>query len=99
MRKYFILLCTVVAFSGCGLVQMYKYDPLTVNQIDKTIQYENQDFDMADKALAELNAPDIVRTSLKVRHESEIVRLNAWKDAEAAKKVDDSGIATQPRGI
>lgn len=90
MRKYLVLMCAVFALGGCSALELHKFDPMTVEQIDKTINFENLDFDMADKALADLNAPEIVRTSLKVRHDSEIIRLQAWKGAEEAKKAEDA---------
>jgi hypothetical protein len=89
MRKYLVLLCTAFAIGGCSALNLHKFDPMTVEQIDRTINFENLDFDLADKALADLSAPDIVRTSLKVRHDSEIIRLQTWKGAEEAKKAED----------
>jgi len=90
MRKYLILLCAVFALGGCNLLELHKFDPMTVAQIDKTIDFENTDFALADKALSDLNAPEIVRNSLKIRHDSEIIRLQAWKGAEEAKKAEDT---------
>lgn len=91
MRKFFALLFVGAVLSGCSALKMYQFDPMTAAQIEKTVVFENTDFALADKALADLGAPDIVRTSLKVRHDSEIARLDAWLAAEKAKQIPDEG--------
>lgn len=91
MRKFFTLLFVGAVLSGCSALKMYQFDPMTAAQIEKTVTFENTDFALADKALEDLGAPDIVRTSLKVRHDSEIARLDAWLAAEKAKQIPDEG--------
>jgi len=89
MRKFFSVLFVGAFLSGCSALQMHQFDPMTAAQIEKTVVFENTDFALADKALSDLNAPDVVRLSLKVRHESEISRLDAWLAAEKAKQIQD----------
>jgi hypothetical protein len=91
MRKFFAVLFVGAVLSGCSALKMYQFDPMTVAQIEKTVTFENTDFALADKALEDLDAPAIVRTSLMIRHVSEIARLDAWLAAEKAKQLLDEG--------
>jgi len=92
MRKFFTLLFVgSILLSGCSAFQLRSFDPMTVTQIEKTVTFENADFSLADKALEDLSAPDVVRTSLKIRHDSEIARLDAWLVAEKAKQIPEEG--------
>lgn len=87
LRRLLTLTVVLVTLSGCAFT-LQSYDPMTVAQIEKTIAFEEMDFAMTDKALEDLQAPDIVRGSLELRHDSEIARLRAWLLAELAKRVD-----------
>lgn len=84
-----VAVLSVGLLSGCDMFQIHQYDPMTSAQIQKTIDFETLDFDLADKAMSDLEAPEIVRESLKVRHEAELARLEAWLRAEEAKKAEE----------
>lgn len=91
MRKLLslALLLLVLGAPGCELFKIHGYDPVTVQQIEQTIVFETEDFQLTVQALKDLGAPDEVIFVLQLRHESELARLSAWKLAEEAKKLED----------
>jgi hypothetical protein len=91
----FLCLCTVIALlvvgaSGCSVFQLHEYDPMTTEQIQKTIDYEISDYNMVSEVYRVLDVPDGWLMSLEVRHESELARLRAWLVAEEAKKIEET---------
>jgi hypothetical protein len=86
--KKFLSVCLVgLLLAGCAQFAPKAFDPVTLSEIDQTIDYETKDYDASKKALLVLGAPQIVLTELEIRHDSEIARLKAWKVSEEAKKI------------
>lgn len=77
-------LVAVLLLAGC--LQVVPYDPVTASQIERTIAFERADYQMSREALEALGAPDIALDSLDARHRSEMLRLEAWRLSEEAKK-------------
>jgi hypothetical protein len=89
VRRLLTLTIVLALLSGCEMFKLHQFDPMTAAQIERTIAFEEADYAMTDKALEDLGAPDVVRDSLELRHDSEIARLRAWLLAELAKRVDE----------
>lgn len=81
MIRTFLLLLVFLLLSGCFTI--VKYDPVTLEQIEKTIEFEIQNFKLSRRGM--LDHRDIL--SLTIRHESELLRLGAWLHSEEAKKM------------
>lgn len=79
----------VFCFSGCSTFEMHKFDPMTAEQIQKTIEFEKSDFALVEAVLKVITAGNTYE-SLLIRHESEIARLQAWLLAEQAKQIEES---------
>lgn len=90
MRKLLLVLALLPALYGCDMFQIHRYDPMTVEQIEATIAFETEDFRLTRETLEDLQAPQEVIDILTMRHESELLRLEAWKMAEEAKKLEDA---------
>jgi hypothetical protein len=75
-------LCVLLLLSGCRLKQ---YDPVTADQISRTLSYETATYDYVVAALEDGVWAADERLGLEVRHESELARLEAWLRAEEAK--------------
>jgi hypothetical protein len=88
MRNLLSALLLLVCVSGCDMFQINRYDQMTVDQIDLTIAYELGDFQYIEKWLHTLDSPLLIE-DLRMRHESELARLRAWKLMEEAKKLDE----------
>jgi hypothetical protein len=88
VRRLLALTLVLVALSGCQIT-LQRFDPMTAEQVEKTISFEEKNFTMTSEALISLGAPYSVVKSLELRHDSEIARLRAWLLAELAKKVDE----------
>lgn len=87
MKKYLSICLAALLLAGCAQFAPKAFDPVTLSEIDQTVEFETKDFDASKKALLDLNAPPVVLTELEIRHDSEIARLKAWKVAEEAKKI------------
>jgi hypothetical protein len=87
--KRLILAFTIVLLSGC--VTLNVHDPNTVKQIDATIKFEQEDYEMSKQALEEAEAKGQSLLELEIRHKSEMSRLDAWKMAEEAKRIPGKG--------
>ncbi len=79
MHKFAVLLVFLL-LPGCFTI--VRHDPVTLEQIEKTIAFEEQDFDLSRQGM--LDQLDIL--GLTIRHESELLRLWAWLHYEEAKK-------------
>jgi hypothetical protein len=89
-----LCLCTVailllLGVSGCDVLQLHEYDPMTAEQIQKTIAYETTDYSLVVEDYRTLAVPESWSTALRIRHESELARLRAWLAAEEAKKIPE----------
>jgi len=74
---------------GCESFSLKAYDPITVRQIETTIEFETDDYRLSREALEEAEAEPQRLLELEIRHDAEIARLGAWKRAEEAKKIED----------
>ena len=83
---YLVMLCVLPGCGGCGM-GLKKFDPETVRQVEKTLAFEGADFEMTLEALVDGVSLE-EKASLVSRHESEMVRLKAWLDAEQAKDME-----------
>ncbi len=85
MRNLAVLL-VLLLLSGCLTVT--RYDPNVVVQIEKTIEFEELDYELTRNAMSRVGDQrthgDLL--GLKIRHESELYRLWAWLHAERGKK-------------
>jgi hypothetical protein len=82
------LLCGLL-LGSFGCVVPTAYDPVTVGQIDVTITFEEADFALSKKALEACGADSTEIRSLEVRHDAELIRLQAWRQAEEAKQLHE----------
>lgn len=89
------VMCTVVLLTffvttslGCGTFTLKKYDPETSYQIDKTIAHEKANAEMLMAPPAGMTLEQLAE-QYKVLSDAEIARLEAWKAAEEAKKLED----------
>jgi len=99
MRKLFIVALFPIFMGGCSLFQgglVKKYDAFTVDQIDKTIAYENAVMELLNRELTAFGVqndptkiPTLIESAkleVKVRHDGEIARLASWRMVESAKE-------------
>lgn len=84
-----LLIALVIATSSPGCGSLKRHDPLTVEQVQKTLEFEDGDYTLTVAALEDGEFSDIERQSMEVRHASEMSRLRAWLEAEEAKKVGE----------
>lgn len=108
MKRLVILAAAVLVLPGCGFFQgaVKKYDVSTVEQIDKTVTYENAVYDLLGAELTKISAaqtPEAVakeveaaKLEIKVRHDSEIARLAGWRLYESAKQGAPTPVPTTP---
>lgn len=87
-RKKLWIAFLIVALAGCN-VTMKQYDPMTVKQINNTIDFEERDFEETLEDLGEAEASDQAKNGATTRHKAEMSRLRAWLLAEEAKKLED----------
>lgn len=87
-----LIICAAFLLNGCGLLSLKKFDPVTVRQVEQTLEFESTDFDLTSQALADGVLDEVEKESLKVRHDSEITRLEAWLASEKAKKIEDETV-------
>lgn len=80
------ILACLLLLAGC--VTMAPFDPMTAEQIQKTIEFEEMDFERSMETLDSLEAPDLDKNGLKLRHDGEMARLRAWLSAEEAKRLE-----------
>lgn len=80
MKRAALFLLIALFLPGC--FSLVVHDPVNLAQIEKTIEFEIQDFELSRRAMLDQN--DIL--ALTIRHESELLRLWAWYYAEEAKK-------------
>lgn len=88
MRKLAVLI-SALSLVGCGL-SLKRYDPVTTGQVQKTIDFEREDYRLTAVALEDGLLDEKERVSLLTRHDSELARLEAWLAAEEAKKTEDA---------
>lgn len=82
-----VLLLVLLLGVGCTSLLPPPYDPMTVDQIDATIKYETQDYKDTSTALEACGDAQALLEA-EIRHDAEMVRLDAWKKAEEAKRVE-----------
>lgn len=83
----FAILSFLFIGTGCTWT-MKSYDQMTVDQIGTTIFFEKADHEITMRDLDSLGADEIKKEETKTRHESELTRLEAWLEAETAKKIE-----------
>lgn len=82
-----LLVCAFVPLTlGC-VTAPPAFDSMTVGQISETINFEVLDFGLTLEDMEECGAPEKDINDLKFRHDAEIARLNAWLEAEEAKRL------------
>lgn len=82
MRVAYVLLA-VCMLSSCS-VTMLQHDPVTAVQIDVTLEHEER-----IRAFLEGKLLPDDELEFNVMSDAEITRLQAWKSAEEAKKLED----------
>jgi formate hydrogenlyase subunit 3/multisubunit Na+/H+ antiporter MnhD subunit len=87
--KLLSLFLCIALVGGFGCAAPVVYDPMTVGQIDATIGFEEADFALSKKAMEACGADVTEIRSLEVRHDAELVRLQAWRQAERAKALHE----------
>jgi hypothetical protein len=85
-----VLLLLGPFLGGCASLVPPPYDPITLEQIGQTINFENADYTETKEAL-EACGDARALLEAEIRHESELIRLEAWKKAEEAKRTTESG--------
>jgi len=74
----------IVLLSGCVSLNIAEKDQVTIDQIDVTIQNEQETYLKILNAVKGDGVMSIVKI-LKILHESELERLQAWKEYEESK--------------
>lgn len=83
-----LLAAVLLLLPGCHALDLKKYDPETVLQINKTLEHERFSAEQVLKALRSLNAPDIVIRSVETSSTGEVMRLLYWLSYEEAKNLE-----------
>lgn len=83
----FVVAGSVAALTGCADLQ--QYDPVTVEQVQATIDEREDDFKFMEQALKDCEAPEATLNELDARRSSEMTRLEKWLKYEKAKRKED----------
>lgn len=82
--RFCCVLLLVPFLVSCSQFTLRQHDPMTVEQIQQTIEHEER-----TQAFVEGKLSAEAELEFDVVSDAEIARLKAWKAAEDAKKIND----------